>query len=174
MHKMMPIGRFAELTGLTVKALRLYDSRGILRPAMVDFDSGYRYYSQDQLALARDIRLLRSAHMPLAEIERLLTECDPDQVEAHLARHRARLTTQLREFKQALALLPTADAWCNRTRKDNRMETETEVYRCSFCGKDRTEIGRMIAGPNRVYICNECVALCNAIIEQAQGEGATA
>jgi ATP-dependent Clp protease ATP-binding subunit ClpX len=54
------------------------------------------------------------------------------------------------------------------------METETEVYRCSFCGKDRSEIGRMIAGPNRVYICNECVELCNQIIAQEDGKGASA
>lgn len=44
---------------------------------------------------------------------------------------------------------------------------------CSFCGKPEDEIDKIIAGPG-IHICNECVALCNAIIEQAQGEGATA
>lgn len=174
MRDLMSIGRFAELTGLTVKALRLYDSRGILRPAVVDFESGYRYYSPEQISVAREIRLLRSLHMPLAEIQLLLGDDDPKQVDAHLGRHRARLTSRLREYKQALALLPTADAWCSRTGKDDAMETETQTYVCSFCGKDRSEIGRMIAGPNRVYICNECIALCNEIIEKAESEGATA
>jgi DNA-binding transcriptional MerR regulator len=170
----MTIGRFAKLTGLSVKALRLYDQRGLLRPAVVDIGSGYRYYSPEQIRLARDIRTLRAARMPLADIQCMLAEDDPDRVEARLARHRARLTAQLREYKHALALLPTADAWCDRTRKDETMETETEVYRCSFCGKDRSEIGRMIAGPNRVYICNECVELCNQIIAQEDGKGASA
>ena len=35
MQNLVPIGRFADLTGLTIKALRLYDQRGVLRPAVV-------------------------------------------------------------------------------------------------------------------------------------------
>jgi hypothetical protein len=38
---------------------------------------------------------------------------------------------------------------------------------CSFCGKAKSEVGRLIAGPG-VYICNECVGLCNEIIAQEQ------
>jgi hypothetical protein len=38
------------------------------------------------------------------------------------------------------------------------------VYRCSICGKDRGNVRRLIAGPGGVYICNECVTLCNEII----------
>ena len=37
--------------------------------------------------------------------------------------------------------------------------------RCSFCGKNQNEVERLIAGPD-VYICNECVALCDEIIAQ--------
>ena len=37
-------------------------------------------------------------------------------------------------------------------------------YRCSFCGKRQDEVKKLIAGPNRVYICNDCVALCSEII----------
>ena len=37
--------------------------------------------------------------------------------------------------------------------------------RCSFCGKRRSEVRKLISGPN-VYVCDECVALCNEIIEQ--------
>ncbi|MCC6750350.1 MAG: ATP-dependent Clp protease ATP-binding subunit ClpX [Deltaproteobacteria bacterium] len=36
---------------------------------------------------------------------------------------------------------------------------------CSFCGKRRAEVRKLISGPN-VYICDECVGLCNEIIEQ--------
>ncbi len=39
-------------------------------------------------------------------------------------------------------------------------------YACSFCGKGREEVAHLIAGPNEVYICNECVALCNAILAE--------
>jgi hypothetical protein len=37
--------------------------------------------------------------------------------------------------------------------------------RCSFCGKAKTDVGRLIAGPG-VYICNECVGLCDKILEE--------
>ena len=36
---------------------------------------------------------------------------------------------------------------------------------CSFCGKNQDDVKKLIAGP-RVYICNECVDLCNDIIEE--------
>lgn len=41
----------------------------------------------------------------------------------------------------------------------------TRVIRCSFCGKRQDQVERVIAGPN-VYICNECVELCNSIIHE--------
>ena len=40
-----------------------------------------------------------------------------------------------------------------------------KVPRCSFCGKDSDAVERLIAGPG-VYICNECIALCNSILEE--------
>lgn len=40
-----------------------------------------------------------------------------------------------------------------------------DKVRCSFCGKQRTEVRKLIAGPN-VYICNECVELCREIVQE--------
>jgi hypothetical protein len=42
-------------------------------------------------------------------------------------------------------------------------DTNSDSFVCSFCGKDPEEIKQMIAGPS-VYICNECVDLCNDIL----------
>ena len=39
---------------------------------------------------------------------------------------------------------------------------------CSFCGKSQKEVKKLIAGPT-VYICDECIALCNAIIAEEEG-----
>src|ERR687892_637161 len=41
-------------------------------------------------------------------------------------------------------------------------------YRCSFCNKAQEEVRRLIAGPNQVYICDECVQLCREIIEEEE------
>lgn len=40
-------------------------------------------------------------------------------------------------------------------------------FACSFCGKPQTPLLRIIAGPNGVYICAECIALCNQILAEA-------
>ena len=45
------------------------------------------------------------------------------------------------------------------------MENNDFVVRCSFCGKTQDQVKKLIAGPN-VYICDECVALCNEIIAE--------
>ena len=44
-------------------------------------------------------------------------------------------------------------------------DSTIDKLNCSFCGKDQDEVKKLIAGPS-VYICNECVDLCNDIIEE--------
>ena len=44
---------------------------------------------------------------------------------------------------------------------------------CSFCGKTESEVEKIIAGPNGVTICNECIAECNAILEQDKNVSTT-
>ncbi len=65
---LMTIGAFAERTRLSPKALRLYARLGLLPPAHTDPASGYRLYSEDQVASARLVALLRRLDMPLADI----------------------------------------------------------------------------------------------------------
>ncbi|WP_127500846.1 MerR family transcriptional regulator [Actinoplanes solisilvae] len=68
---LLTIGAFARATGLTAKALRLYDEQGVLGPAAVDAETGYRYYAPSQVAHARLIARLREIGMPLAEIRQV-------------------------------------------------------------------------------------------------------
>lgn len=73
-------GEFGRRSGLSVKALRLYDLSGLLRPAEVDPLSGYRRYAVSQLDRARRISLLRRLDMPLAVIAEVLAGTDEDAV----------------------------------------------------------------------------------------------
>ena len=41
-----------------------------------------------------------------------------------------------------------------------------ERLRCSFCGKTQNQVRKLIAGPNGVYICDECVDVCSEIIDE--------
>lgn len=69
---LMTIGSFGKATRLSLKALRLYDTLGLLPPAWVDPDSGYRYYQEEQVNRARLIARLRMLDMPLSGIARVL------------------------------------------------------------------------------------------------------
>lgn len=68
----MSIGVFARRSRLSMKALRLYDRQGLLSPAHVDPDNGYRWYRESQLFTARLIVLLRQIDMPLARVADLV------------------------------------------------------------------------------------------------------
>jgi ATP-dependent Clp protease ATP-binding subunit ClpX len=48
---------------------------------------------------------------------------------------------------------------------------DSEMLKCSFCGKSQRQVKKLIAG-HGVYICDECVDLCNEIIEEEQAEAA--
>ena len=80
------IGEFARRSRLSIKALRLYDEMGVLVPARVDEDSGYRYYDVAQLDAARLVAMLRQLGLPLAAIKELLG-CDPAHAAARIAAH---------------------------------------------------------------------------------------
>jgi len=68
----MGIGEFASRSRLSARALRIYDELGLLPPARVDEDSGYRFYEPGQLKQARLIASLRQLHFPLADIKAIL------------------------------------------------------------------------------------------------------
>jgi DNA-binding transcriptional MerR regulator len=80
------IGEFARRSRLSLKALRLYDERGVLVPSRVDQASGYRYYDTAQLDEARLVVMMRQLQLPLAAIKELLA-CDPADAAERIAAH---------------------------------------------------------------------------------------
>ena len=105
MQNLVPIGRFSKICRLTIPALRLYDELDLLRPALVDPDSGYRYYSLAQAPDAERIRRLREIDMPLDEIRAVLAASDPTQVHERLEAHRLRLEQRTEQCRASLASL---------------------------------------------------------------------
>jgi serine/threonine protein phosphatase PrpC/DNA-binding transcriptional MerR regulator len=81
---LLTIGAFARAARLSPKALRLYDELGVLRPAAVDGESGYRFYDPAQLERARLIAWLRRLGMPLARI-REVCDLEPRAAAEHVA-----------------------------------------------------------------------------------------
>jgi len=92
----LSVGRLAREVGLTAQALRHYDRLGVFRPAGVDKDTGYRWYSADQVPRARLIARLRAAAVPVDAIRTWLqAEGDPDVADRLVEQHRRRLEARL-------------------------------------------------------------------------------
>jgi DNA-binding transcriptional MerR regulator len=93
----MTTGEFSRRSQLSIKALRLYDRLGLLRPAAVDGRNGYRGYDESQLFPARLIVLLRSLDMPLHEVARVVAAAGPeaaDLIESYWASQERRFAAQ--------------------------------------------------------------------------------
>ncbi|MEH0985264.1 DNA polymerase III subunit beta family protein [Micromonospora sp. CPCC 205556] len=105
---MRSIGELARASGLTVSALRFYDRCGVLTPALVDPVTGYRWYTDEQVAPARLVAGLRRVGMPLAEIGTALRHrAEPAVVGRLLDAHLRRLEDGLADARRELSRIRT-------------------------------------------------------------------
>ncbi len=102
---LMPIGAFARLCRLTVKAVRHYAAEGLLPPAVVDPHSGYRYYRADQVPAATTIAVLRGLDVPLPVVREVLAAPDAERVAHVLAAQRERWAAELARREEVLRTL---------------------------------------------------------------------
>lgn len=95
---LMRIGEVARMFDLSVGSLRHYEKLGLLEPAYVDEDSGYRYYGPRQLSALNNISYLRVLGMSLTDIKTFLDECGVEGMERQLAQQRVLVRERLREL----------------------------------------------------------------------------
>jgi DNA-binding transcriptional MerR regulator len=91
---LLPTGEFSRRTGLSLKALRIYDDLGLLKPARVEPGSGRRGYATTQIRAARLIGMLRGAGLSLTGIGPVLDDLarhDPNGAVSRLDQHLAEL-----------------------------------------------------------------------------------
>jgi DNA-binding transcriptional MerR regulator len=86
---MFSIGEFARLGGVSVRTLRHYDEIGLLRPARVDQDTGYRGYTADQLGQLNRVMALKELGLSLTQARRLLDGITLDELHGMLILRRA-------------------------------------------------------------------------------------
>jgi DNA-binding transcriptional MerR regulator len=92
---MLTIGDFSQATRLSAKALRFYHREGLLAPAAIDPDNGYRLYTPDQIADAQVIRRLRALEVPVDTVREILRAPDVEARNVLVAAHLSRLEAQL-------------------------------------------------------------------------------
>ncbi len=100
---LISIGKFSRLSGLSIRALRLYNTQGILEPRLIDPDTGYRYYTLEQVEIAEQIKLLRECEMPLDTILAILQ--NPKEASQQLLDHRQFIENRLLEHRKMLQKL---------------------------------------------------------------------
>src|ERR1700722_8520646 len=98
----LTIGAFSRLTHLSIKTLRYYHEVGLLEPAVVDPDSGYRYYRPGQAHSAHLVRRFRDLGLPVADVKAVLPPPDLPTRDAILAGHLDRMREQLRQTEAAV------------------------------------------------------------------------
>lgn len=100
-HMHLKIGEFARVGQVSIATLRHYDQCGLLKPNALDPDTGYRYYSLEQLACLHRILALKELGFPLQQISRLLEEnLSLDQLQAMFALKQAQVQHMI-EVEQA-------------------------------------------------------------------------
>ena len=124
---MYQIGIFSRMCQVAVSALRYYDELGLLTPAWVDPETGYRYYSAAQLPRLNRILSLKDLGLSLAEITRVLSDdLSAEELRGMLRRERATIQETMRTEEARLLRVE------NRIRlieKEGTMPTSDVVIR---------------------------------------------
>jgi len=100
------IGDFSKITGLTIKTLRFYHEKGLLVPAWIDEQTGYRHYGSQQIEKARIVRQLRDLEFSLEQIQDMLADCaDEDRILDYLEKHKTLIEAKIRQYRTIVGSL---------------------------------------------------------------------
>ena len=127
---MFRIGEFAQIAQVSGRQLRFYDQLGLLRPAHIDQQTGYRYYSIRQLPRLNSILALKELGLSLEQIGPLLEkEISPAELRGMLTMKRAQLERSLQEEEARLRHIESRIAQIDRDGKVGRVRRDREIGR---------------------------------------------
>lgn len=131
----MQTGEFAKLAGVSVRTLHYYDEIGLLKPAFVDEQNGYRFYDEISLLRMQEILFYRELDFELKSIRDILSSPDYDKQKA-LAEQRKLLILKKERLERIIAALDSAEkgmitmtAFDNSDYETARKQYETEAKR---------------------------------------------
>ena len=149
------IGEVTKIMGITRKTLLVYEDMGLLKPAIKDEESGYRYYSADNMTQIRSIRSLQALGLTLKEVEEYYY--NTDNIDTYLERLTVLRATldrniqmlQVRSAKRGdltvrKTTLPRQVCFCRRYTCENIGEAAS-VLRDTYIAAARTGKMSMIA-----------------------------
>ena len=129
----MQINEFAKLTGVSVRTLHYYDEIGLLKPAFVDEQNGYRFYDENSLLRMQEILFYRELDFELKSISNILSSPNYDKRKA-LAEQRKLLILKKERLERIIDALDGAEkgkvtmtAFDNSDYETARKQYETEA-----------------------------------------------
>lgn len=123
MSGLLSIGDFSRISQLTVKALRFYHEKGLLVPARVEAETGYRFYSRQQVEVATVIRKLRDLDFSIREIQEFIADGgDEHDILGELESKRDQIAKRLSEDRRTQQRLSQI---INQVREERRVMAET-------------------------------------------------
>lgn len=121
---MYSIGEFSRISGLSIKALRLYHEKGLLVPGDIDTSSGYRYYDHKNAERARIIKYLRDMEFSLSEVSEILKDAgDEADVAEFFEKKRQEIVSRIRQQK---TIVKNLDEIINREKEAIMASNGTE------------------------------------------------
>ena len=96
------IGMFAAMNHVTVKTLRFYEEQGLLMPALIHPETGYRYYTLSQMAVLHQINALKLAGFTLEEIAHINSGADEEAV---LLKKKSELLARIADLTRQIAVV---------------------------------------------------------------------
>ena len=110
----MKIGEFAKICHTRISVLRHYDKQNLLKPVSIDSDTGYRYYSKEQITVFFRIASLKQAGFSLSEIREIITRIDNNaEIIALFEKKKAELLAMLQNLESAQNMMLGADIMMN-------------------------------------------------------------
>ncbi|MEM9035947.1 MAG: MerR family transcriptional regulator [Actinomycetota bacterium] len=105
---LMSIGMFSRASLVSIKALRAYHDQGLLIPAEIDPDTGYRSYRVSQLADAQIIKRLRDLDVPLRDVAEVMSARDPRITRKVITEHATEMQRRLDDVTRIVEELQRA------------------------------------------------------------------
>ncbi len=160
---MYKVGDFSKISRVSVKALRYYDERGLLKPAYVDDTTGYRYYTIEQLPRLNRILVLKELGLSLEQIGVILdTQVSPLEIRGMLRLKQAELRQEMEVTQLRLSRVE---------RRLKQIEQEDSLLAYDIVLKSvesQTILSAREIVPSPDKIAERCIALTNTIAKALQ------
>ncbi len=136
---MFTIGEFSRITGLSIKALRLYHDKGIITPAKIEEFTGYRYYNNKTIEIARIVKYLKSFEFSLIEIKEIMDNYnDESEILKFLENRRQKIEEKIQQYQNITFSLDSIIS--------NEKETQVMLNNSEFEVEEKNVDTLLIAG----------------------------